>query len=241
VIDATRDFVCIRLDSYESDEAQQIVRRFLNGRFANTAFCLLDPDWETELTRGGRSPNQVVRSSDLAKGLKKVAAKYREKGRRGNAVVPSHPEIRMAVNFAAADEQLLVVVKASKSDMEAAKERLQKFTNDPAIIGRFHYFFEESQRPGIELLQPDAYGQEARRLTKFPLATKISDLKAEILKQNERYGAETKRKVYRDHVRRGRRLEIEWKMPMEYGEDRDGDGEIDYRGGARRGRERRAR
>ena len=44
VIEASRKFVCIRIDSYASEENQKIVRSYLNGRFANTAFCILAPD-----------------------------------------------------------------------------------------------------------------------------------------------------------------------------------------------------
>jgi len=40
-IRASRKFVCVRLESYESEEHQKLVRAFLDGRFENTAFCLL--------------------------------------------------------------------------------------------------------------------------------------------------------------------------------------------------------
>jgi hypothetical protein len=56
-IDASRNFVCVRLESYESKEHQDMVRSFLDGRFENTAFCILAPDGKERLSGTGRSPN----------------------------------------------------------------------------------------------------------------------------------------------------------------------------------------
>jgi hypothetical protein len=36
-IEASRSFVCVRLESYENEEHQKMVRSFLDGRFENTA------------------------------------------------------------------------------------------------------------------------------------------------------------------------------------------------------------
>ncbi len=64
----------------------------------------------------------------------------------------------------------------------------------------------------------------------LPLDTKTDDLKEALLKANEAFAETTAKKNYRDHVQQGRRQGIEWTMPMEFGEDRDGDGKIDHRG-----------
>ena len=73
MIEASREFVCVRIESYESEATKKIVRSHLNGRFENTAFCVLAPDGETRLTRSGRGPRQVFRN-DLVAGLKEIAA-----------------------------------------------------------------------------------------------------------------------------------------------------------------------
>ena len=68
VIKSSRNFVCIRIESYESKENQDIVRSYLGGRFENTAFCILSPDGKERLTRAGRGPNHVSRDfDDIAK------------------------------------------------------------------------------------------------------------------------------------------------------------------------------
>ena len=38
-----------------------MVRKFLDGRFENTAFCILAPDGETQLSGTGRGPEQALR------------------------------------------------------------------------------------------------------------------------------------------------------------------------------------
>ena len=43
-IDASRQFVCVRPDTYENEENQRLVRSMLNGNLENTAFCILSPD-----------------------------------------------------------------------------------------------------------------------------------------------------------------------------------------------------
>ncbi|NNE93410.1 MAG: hypothetical protein HKN23_17330, partial [Verrucomicrobiales bacterium] len=50
----------MRLESYESKEHQDMVRTFLNGSFANTAFCLLSPDGKERLSGSGRGPEQAL-------------------------------------------------------------------------------------------------------------------------------------------------------------------------------------
>ncbi|MFC4990795.1 hypothetical protein [Rubritalea tangerina] len=56
-IELSRNFVCVRLETYESEANQEMVRKHLNGKLANTAFVILSPDGERALCRGSRSPS----------------------------------------------------------------------------------------------------------------------------------------------------------------------------------------
>ena len=55
-----------------------------------------------------------------------------------------------------------------------------------------------------------------------------------ILVYNSKYADRTEKKNYSDHVAKGRRLGKTIEMAVPFGEDRDGDGVIDKRGGSRR-------
>ena len=237
MIEATRDYVCIRIDSYESEEAQKIVRSHLNGRFENTAFCILSPDGKERLSASGRSPRQAL-GGDLVGALNGIAKRYKAKG-EGPGAVPDFPNFRLGLNVASADQRLLVLVSGSEEELEGARKALPVVSGDAEILGKFHYDFEsdpalwkealsgETAKRGIMIVAPDAFGQEGKVMARLPLLIKGAELKKALLSANATFAKETPKKVYREHVRAGRRQGIEWKMPMEYGEDRDGDGEID--------------
>ena len=57
-VELSRNFVCVRLETYESKAHQDMVRELLGGKMVNTAFVLLAPDGKTQLTRAGRSPSK---------------------------------------------------------------------------------------------------------------------------------------------------------------------------------------
>ena len=57
-----------------------------------------------------------------------------------------------------------------------------------------------------------------------------------MLRANTKFAASTKKKVYSTHVAKGEAAGIYFEGNVPYGEDRDGDGEIDHRGGGRRSR-----
>ena len=59
-IEASRDFVCVRLETFENKEHEALVREILNGRFANTSFCIFSPDGKTQLTRSSRGPKTIL-------------------------------------------------------------------------------------------------------------------------------------------------------------------------------------
>ena len=237
--------MCIRIDSYESEEAQKIVRGYLNGRFENTAFCLLSPDGKKRLSRSSRGPNQVL-GGDLVSAFGEIADDYRAKGKSEAAAVPDFPTFRLGLNVAAADQRVIILISGTEKEIEEARKSISAVSNDPEIIGRFHYDFEtdsktwtgiltgSKSKSGIKIIVPDTYGQKGKIVKSLPLETKAEKLKAALLKANETFIKTTEKKNYQNHVQEGRRKGIKWTMPMEFGEDRDGDGKIDHRAGRRR-------
>ena len=117
--------LCVSVwESYESKEHQDLVRSFLNGRFENTAFCILSPDGKERLSGTGRSPRQGlgqgrgVRRGEgelntVVPAMEGIAKKYRTKNEEEAPVLPDFHTFRQALNVTSGDQRLLIVVGAS--------------------------------------------------------------------------------------------------------------------------------
>ena len=254
-IEASRKFVCVRLESYESLAHQDLIRTFLDGRFENTAFCILAPDAEERLSRTGRSPNQGLASArgagrntndeGVVESMEKIAKSYRPKGNEDEMTLQDFHSFRQALNVASGDQRLLLFVSAPATDQEKVKGTLKPVFADKDVIGRFHLDFADAaedakwadsikkspSKPSIVLIHADEFGQSGRAIDEFPLTASADDIKAALLKANEGFALAEVRKSYGDHVSAGRREGIHFENEMEYGEDRDGDGKIDHVGG----------
>ncbi|MDG2487957.1 MAG: hypothetical protein P8M65_09630, partial [Roseibacillus sp.] len=99
----------------------------------------------------------------------------------------------------------------------------------------------ERGKTGIFVIRADAFGQTGSVVDQLPVDVTAEELKKALLEANTSFAKTEKRKVYSEHVAAGRRARVYFENGMPYGEDRDGDGEIDHRGGrgARPGGERR--
>ncbi|MGI9243187.1 MAG: hypothetical protein ACR2RV_20485 [Verrucomicrobiales bacterium] len=261
-IDASRKFVCVRLESYESEEHQKMVRSFLDGRFENTAFCLLAPDGEERLSRTGRAPWMAFRTRGGPRGrggdtevkskiseMEKVADAYPAKGDAGKPVVQDFHSFKQSLNVASGDQRLLLFIAAPEKRQEALEKALRPIFGDEAVVGRFHCdFLSEdadekwsdvvdgaSSEDGLFIIQSDEFGQAGKVLKQLPPDAQAAEVTAALLKANREFATQEERKVYKDHVAKGRREGVEFETVMPYGEDRDGDGVIDHRGGRGRG------
>lgn len=232
-----------------------MVRSFLNGRFENTAFCVLAPNGEKRLSGTGRSPNQGLSTSrgpgrqtddsTVIERMNEIADDFRQRGDEKEAVVQDFNSFRQALNVASGDQRLLVFVAAGKSQIPAAELTLRPVMTDAAIIGRFHVDLadaktdadwakvikKESARNGFVIIQADDFGMAGTVLEQLPITASADQVKAALLRANLKFAESEQRKVYSEHVSIGRREGIFFENGMPYGEDRDGDGEIDHRGG----------
>lgn len=256
-IELSRKFVCVRLESYESKEHQDLVRKFLNGRFANTAFCVLAPDGETELSGTGRGPEQALSRRGQGKPgddgviekLEEYASRYEVRGKPEEMVLQDFHSFRQALNVASADQRLLVFASAPDSEEERLREQLRPVFSDEQIAGLFHLDFSDEEKdlkwttnvrnssgePGLYLIRADEFGQSGEVLEKLELSTDPKEIRGALLAGNLAFSLLEERKDYSSHVAEGRREGIHFENAMPYGEDRDGDGEIDHRGGKGKG------
>ena len=257
-IEVSRNFVCVRLESYESEAHQTIIRGFLRGAFANTAFCILAPDGKKRLSGSGRSPSSLLRRRGrfggddnelIVRELEEIVEGYSLKGLPQDAVVPDFYSVRQSLNVSSADQRLLLLSVAPESQKKSLSVTLSSVLFDDEIIGRFHHDFvsgekdknwaelmeKESQESGFFIVQPDPFGMTGEVVKELPVNASAQQIKSALKKLNETYSESEERKNYSEHVREGRRKSIRFENEMPYGEDRDGDGVID------KGRSRRKR
>lgn len=222
-----------------------MIRSYLDGRMENTAFCLLAPDGKTRLSGSGRSPEQVLErrgGGDVKETMRGVAAKYAVKKDSSGAVVQDFHSFKQSLNVASADQRLLVFVVASEADRGAVRDRLGAVANDADVVGRFHFDFADAgdkdwaaklagdkERVGIFVVRSGEFGMDGEVIAKLPLDAKASEVKMVLLDSNKKFAGVEKRKVYSEHVKKGRRAGVKFENEMPQGEDRDGDGKVDER------------
>ncbi len=251
-IETSRRFVCVRIESYESAEYQRLVRSLLGGRFENTAFCLFAPDGETRLSGTGRSPVQGlvgirgVGGADalatVVAEMAAVAARYPGNGNDAGAAVPDFHSFRQALNVASADQRLLVLALTP-----ARRETLEEVANHPSIVGRFHFDIHDPTGDGswkkavaaddfpdgdaMVIIRPGTFGMDGTVLARIGADQDAGEIRSTLLAANGTFASGESRKTYSEHVREGRRSGVYFEGNVPYGEDRDGDGKIDHRGG----------
>tara|TARA_R110002096_G_scaffold24760_32_gene78082 strand:- start:1358 stop:2050 length:693 start_codon:yes stop_codon:yes gene_type:complete len=227
------------------------VRRFLNGRFENSAFCILDPTGQEWLTRSGRGPEQVLGHdvSSVVKQMDSIAAAYRPRGESGDDVVQDFHTFRQALNVASADQRVLLLVAGTEAELAKQRGSLKPVANDDSVIGRFHIDLDstgkwkeplgEKSAPdsGFFLIHPGEFGLEGEVIEKLPLGTGSVELLAALDNARKAYASGTEKKTYSTHVAKGRQEGIYFEGAVPYGEDRDGDGVIDHRVGGKDRRE----
>lgn len=253
-IAASRKFVCIRIETYESKEAEAKVRSLLNGAYANTSFCIFDPQGEERLTRSGRGPTSAVsggrgrrsRDSDTSdagviRSLNRIAASYEATGRKDEVVLQEFHSFRQALNVASADQRLLILVDAETESREALDAELKKVFANEKVVGKFHLVFAdptgeenwkkniegETSEKGVYIIRSGQFGLEGEVVGRLSNSSNAETIKSDLLAANEKFAQAEDRKVYREHVADGRRKRIYFENEIPYGEDRDGDGEID--------------
>jgi len=230
--------VCVRIDSYESEAHQKYVRTFLDGRFANSAFCLLAPNGQDWLSRGGRSPEMVLGRNSSVTTMKAIAAKYPPTASVTESLVPDFHSVRQALNVASADQRVLVLVHGPAEQLEPLRTSFRQVANDERVLGRFHFDFEEAgdwkksvsrikRDVGIFLIRPGEFGLDGVVMQQLALETSPSEIVDVLVDANSEFARTSAKKVYAAHVDKGRRQGIYFKGAVPYGEDRDGDGRID--------------
>lgn len=243
----------MRIDSYENKENQELVRKFLNGRFENTAFVLLSPDGKPLTRKGSRSPLMTFGSTQTTVDSMNIfSLDYVSKNLEQKPDPQDFDSVKTSINVASADQRPLILIICSADQRKRLFEKMRYVFSYKDVIGRFHFDFETpngewkkllygniKSDEGIFIVYPDEFGQKGRIVKQLSLEVSNRNLVNELKSSNIQFVRVTPVKNYSSHIRKGRALNIFFEYEIPYGEDRNGDGIIDHRGGIqnRRGRQ----
>lgn len=185
VIAASREFVCIRLISYESEAEKAFVASLKRGEVANTAFALLAPDG-SHAVRGrgpGRGPRDLYQdAAAMAKGMGEIADKYPGKKAPGVPALPVNLSAKVGLVVAASDLQPLLLVVAENP---ARRQELESMVAKQAWSGEFEgrITYASAAKPdelpgirgigvneGVVLIEPDIFGLSGKVVAELPSA-----------------------------------------------------------------------
>jgi hypothetical protein len=248
-IKASRDFVCVRIETFENEQSEMLVRNILGGNLANTAFVILSPDGTERLTASGRSPGMAMiqgrsrtdtsgsQNVSIINQMQQIADRFAPQQDGLGVGLQDFHSLRQALNCAAADQRPLVVVHTGRADRSAVESKLKSLFEDEQIIGKFHLDFidrrvdrgwestlnAKSQVPAILIVRPGQFGLEGQILKQVAVDANAALIKRSLLEANREYASVESRKDYEQHVRSGKRRRVEFENEISR------EGAIDYR------------
>lgn len=219
VVAASRDFVCIRLLTYESKDEAKILEWIYVGRegtLENTVFAVLSSDGKKKLTRSGRGPHRVFGDPPvMAEALQTLARE--NPGKEPIRALPKMADVRRALNTAACDGLPLVVLLGTKDEVRKLEEKVAPLAWNDELVGRFIYATSTDAselksikgvegRSGIFVIQPGTFGIDGTVLLK------AEDPSKDLARALARHKPE--KKDDRGHVEEGRRIGIHWETAI---------------------------
>ncbi len=230
VIEASPDWVCIRLATYEDSEEAKFLEGIYSGRsgaLENTVFALLSDDGKTQLCRPGRSPQFAFRNADkMAEAMKLLVATYPLRNRDTNAVarVPQMKNFRLSLNVAACDNlPLLVAVGENKKELTELKTKIATLAFDDNTRGKFIFASTLARSDlkvvenydsttGLFVITPGQFGLTGKASRKLDADLSTEQLKTELLAFAKSFTKSSKDR--RIHVSNGYKNGFEWETEI---------------------------
>lgn len=226
VIEASREFVCIRCATYEDAKEADFLKWVFTGRngdLENTVFCILSPDGSRKLIRGGRGPMQFRNARDMAEQMGEIAENYAQDVEV--AGLPQLKNVRLGINVAACDNLPAVVVFGeNEQQLENLKAKLSPVAWEDELLGMFIFSSTldkkelavieglDKAKAGYVIVQPDDYGQKAELITQLDPDASAEQLKDALVTAASDFNRPVKQ--HSRHVRDGRRNGIEWETEI---------------------------
>lgn len=231
LIQATRNFVCIRTATYEDkQEAAFLKWAFVEstaGQLRNFGYCLLSPDGKTKLRRSTRGPNFLyANSAAMAADLRLISARYKGTTTAGtaNRSVPQMKSVRLGINVASCDGLPSVVVFGTdQAEVDSLNQKLSAVIWDEQLAGKFIYASTTNPvdlkiisgavfQSGILIIKPDAFGIKGQLIK--TISPEVTDTQ---LRQSLLNAANTFTRISKTHglhVRNGRQTGTIWKTEV---------------------------
>ena len=225
VIAASRQFVCVRLATYEDPLEASWLKDFTrtgSGQLENTVFGILAPDGVKKLVRSSRGPDHLFSGPDqMAEAMAKIAVKY------PNSTAPSRlplvASVRLGINVAAADNQpLVVIVGKDSATRKPVVAKLAGLAWSDEFIGRFTFaaggpedleaIVGTKPETGILIVLPETFGRSAKSLAIVDADAPTGQI-AEALR-GVVAGFSPTEKTFSNHVRSGHQQGIYWETAV---------------------------
>jgi hypothetical protein len=228
VVEASRNFVCIRLATYEDAKEAEFLKQVFgrDGKLENTVFCFLNPNASERLTRAGRGPRfQFEGPAEMAEFMNQTAFRFPGKP-DGESSAPSLPQmknLRLALNVAACDGLPLVVVHAATESQRQQMAQRLSTASRREMGGKFHFYESDNStelrkligskpRSSFYVIEPDEFGQDGKLIRTLAADTDAESLAHQLEKVAASLSKPTK--SHRLHVRAGTSQGIRWETEI---------------------------
>jgi hypothetical protein len=227
VIAASRQFVCVRLATYEDETEAVFLKGFTptkSGQLENTVFGMLAPDGKQKLIRSSRGPDHLFSGpAQMAEVMTTAAAKYPAKSGVGPAPLPLVATVKLGVNVAAADNQpLVVIVGKNAAARRLLEDKLASLAWDKEFMGRFIFTsgtpdelapIEGTKRdPGVLIVEPEKFGRTAKLVSSLP--ADASEVQIAKLLRRAVVSFKPIEKTFKSHVREGQTQGVFWETAI---------------------------
>ena len=227
VIEASRDFVCIRVATYESESEARFMRSLFtrNGSVENTTFAILAPDGRTRLARAGRGPQQFRNARSLAAAMNSMSSRYKKRtSAQRVAAVPAMESIELATNVAACDNLPLVVVAAeTEAELMKLKAKVAQAAWTPELAGLFVYgvttksrelrpFTGSDATSGVFVVEPGEFGLTGKVLEHLPVDVSPEEIELRLATVADTFDRQPV--DHQRHVQSGIAFGFEWETKL---------------------------
>jgi len=230
IIAASRDFVCIRLATYEDEAEADFLRTIYvnrSGELDNTVFVLLSPDTKRDLSRAGRGPQFEFHSpSRLATEMKEIASQFPTKKRQSDSVpiLPQLKNIRLGINVSSCDGLPAVICYGeNESQINGMKNKLSPLAFADSLAGKFVYASTSDKselatvakfkgETGFLIVKPGDYGVDGELVKVIDANADADELQSALV--NYANGTGRVDKNHRSHVRDGLEKGMNWETAI---------------------------
>lgn len=230
VVAASRNFVCIRLATYEDQQEAEFMSRVFTSRsgvLENTTFGILSPDGKRNLVTPGRGPMHAFRdAASMASKMNLIALQHSGASQAlwSDERLPVMQSVDVALNVAACDNlPVLVTFAADEQRLAVINNTLLRTTWSEPFAGQFVYATtanpaELKPIPGVKategilVVEPGPFGLTGKLLRELPCEATPEQTTTELLQALASYSRVPPE--YTSHIQLGIQLGLDWESAI---------------------------